>query len=452
MVQVEVVPTSELGDRSYVAHDGQSAVVVDPQRDFVRITELLERLDLRCSAVLETHLHNDYVTGGYALAQATGAEYVVAASDDVAFERRGVRDGDVLQVGSLTVHVVATPGHTEGHVAYVVSGDSPGSVVFTGGSLLYGSVGRTDLVDPARVDELSRAQYRSVRRLADQLDDATPVYPTHGFGSFCSSGSSAGGDDSTIGAERGRNDALVTESEDDFVQKLIAGLTTYPSYYAHMAPLNREGPGPFLLSPPTALDVDELVQRVERGEWVVDLRSRTAFAARHLEGTVSIEFGDNFSTYFGWLLPWGAPVNFVGESADQVAAAQLQLARIGVDAVGGACTSLEDGDASRPFRHFDRATFADLAAQPDATILDVRRGDEVAHGAIEGSVRIPLNSLLERLDEVPDGRLWVHCASGFRASIAASLLDRSGRDVVLVDDDFSNAQRVVVPPPPAPTN
>ena len=443
MLEVEVVPTSELGDRSYVAHDGQSAIVVDPQRDVDRILRVLERLHLECVVVLETHIHNDYVTGGHALARATGAEYVVAASDEVLFERRSVRDGDTLRAGSMTIHVVATPGHTEGHLAFVVSVDSQRPVVFTGGSLLYGSVGRTDLVDSDRVDELSRAQYRSVRRLADQLTDDTPVYPTHGFGSFCSSGSSAGGDESTIGVERLRNDALVTVSEDDFVSKLIAGLTSYPSYYAHMAPLNREGPGAFVFTTPQLLSVEELLERAKKGEWVVDLRSRTAYAARHLEGTVSIEFGDNFSTYFGWLLPWGAPVNLIGESAGQVEEAQRQLSRIGVDEVAGACTALEGADSSANFRHFDRATFADLADSAGATILDVRRNDEVARGSIEGAVHIPLDSLLGRLEELPPGRLWVHCASGFRASIAASLLDRAGRDVVLIDDDFSNAQAFV---------
>lgn len=156
MVHVEVVSTEELGDRSYVAHDGETALVVDPQRDIDRVESLLADLGLRCTLVLETHVHNDYVSGGLELAARTGATYVLSADDTVAFERHGVADGDELHVGRLRVTVVATPGHTDGHISYVVDDGEGTSVAFTGGSLLYGSVGRTDLVDPQRTDELTR--------------------------------------------------------------------------------------------------------------------------------------------------------------------------------------------------------------------------------------------------------------------------------------------------------
>ncbi|HVB52175.1 MAG TPA: MBL fold metallo-hydrolase [Acidimicrobiales bacterium] len=444
MVQVEIVRTQELGDRSYVAHDGQVAIVIDPQRDVERVEDVLRRLELECSFVVETHIHNDYVTGGYALARRTGAEYLVAAVDDVLFERRSVADGDEFHAGSMTLRVVATPGHTDGHLAFVVSGDDDAPVVFSGGSLLYGSVGRTDLVDGERTDELTRAQYRSVRRLAGQLEDPVALYPTHGFGSFCSSGTAAGGDESTIGIERARNDALVTNDEDDFVQRLMAGLTAYPSYYAHMRPLNIRGPHEVELASPTILSPVELAENITAGEWVVDLRPRADFAASHAAGTINMELGDNFSTYLGWLMPWGSPLTLMGESTDQIERARTHLARIGVDqsvnAVIGAIRTLT---TSLSIRHYRRASFAELSREAPATVLDVRRDDEVAKGAIVGSTHIPLHALGTRLGELSNGPLWVHCASGFRASIAASLLDRSGRDVVLVDDDFSNARGLV---------
>ncbi|MGW5051783.1 MBL fold metallo-hydrolase [Actinokineospora sp. NPDC004072] len=439
---VEVIETTELGDRSYLAHDGEAAVVVDPQRDIDRVEALLARDGLRCALVVETHVHNDYVTGGYALAQRTGAAYLVAAGDDVSFERDPVVDGDVRTAGSLTVRVVATPGHTDHHLSYVVTAGGE-TAVFTGGSLLYGGVGRTDLVDPDRTEELARAQFRSARKLAAELGDDVPVYPTHGFGSFCSSGSAATGASSTIGAERRRNDALVEPDEDAFVAKLVAGLTAYPSYYAHMSALNRQGPGAPDLSPPRPVDPEELRKRIQAGEWVVDLRDRTAYAAEHIGGTISIALGDKFSTYLGWLIPWGAPLTLIGESAEQVAAAQRQLVRIGIDRLAGAAVG-QPGELAEDVAAYPTATFAELArVRGSVHILDVRRDDERAAAHIPGSAHIPLHSLLDRIDEVPAGPVWVHCAAGMRAGIAASLLARSGRDVVLVDDDFAAAVDLV---------
>lgn len=320
-MQVEVLDTSELGDRSYVVHDGAVAIVVDPQRDIDRVQAVVTRLGVRVDLVLESHIHNDYVTGGYELAQRAGARYVVNADDEVAFERTAVRDGDTLRAGSMNVQVLATPGHTVTHLAFVItdttSPDEP-PAVFTGGSLLYGSVGRTDLVDASRTVELTHAQYHSARRLADLLPDAAPVYPTHGFGSFCSSGSAAGGQDSTIGTERGRNDALTTDNEEDFVTTLVANLTAYPAYYAHMAPLNLAGPGVPELSAPREVNASDLASRIHAGEWVIDLRDRTAYAADHIEGTVSIALGAQFATYVGWLTPWGAPLTVIADTAQQV--------------------------------------------------------------------------------------------------------------------------------------
>ncbi|GAA1216874.1 MBL fold metallo-hydrolase [Pseudonocardia alaniniphila] len=440
---VDVVETSELGDRSYIAHDGQSAIVVDPQRDLDRVERVLADRGLKCEAVLETHIHNDYVTGGLELSRRTGARYVVAAADHVEFDRHPAHDGEEFQVGGMRIRVIATPGHTDTHLSYRVDDGTGPAALFTGGSLLYGSVGRTDLVDAARTEELTHAQYRSAHRLAELSADADAVYPTHGFGSFCSSGSATGGSGSTIGLERIRNDALTEDDEDRFVERLIAGLTAFPSYYAHMGARNRQGPGPADLSPVRPVDPAELRSRIEAGEWVVDLRRRTAYSAAHIAGSIGIELGQQFATYLGWLIPWGTPLTLVGESAEQITDAQRQLVRIGIDRPDGSAIGTPESLA-RPdqIRAYPRETFDQLDAVRNDTnvaVLDVRRDDERASGSIPGSTHIPMHSLLTRLDELPDGQLWVHCASGFRASIAASLLDRLGRDVVLVDDDYSHA-------------
>lgn len=441
MLTVVTVATPELGDRSYLLHDGDVGVVVDPQRDLDRIEHAVAGAGVTVALVVETHLHNDYVSGGLALARRTGARYVIPAGEDVDFDRDAVRDGGELAVGALTLHAVATPGHTDHHTAYVVRDDAGPAVVCTGGSLLYGSVGRTDLVDPARTDALTRAQYRSARRLAELLEDDTAVLPTHGFGSFCSSGAGSGADASTIGEERRGNDSLLSDDEDRFVARLRQGLTDHPRYYAHMAPRNRAGAAPADLSPPPPVSADELATRVAAGEWAVDLRPRTAFAAAHVPGAIGIELDQQFSTHLGWLLPWGTPVTLLGEDHDDIAAAQRQLVRIGIDrpagaAVGDPAAMVPDGG----LRGYEVADFDRVAALgAGMTVLDVRRGDERADAHVRGSVHVPLHDLLDRLEDLPDETLWVHCASGYRAGIAASLLDRAGRDVVLIDDAFERA-------------
>ena len=448
-MHVEVISTEGLGDRSYLVHDGTSAVVVDPQRDIDRVEKMLADLGVRCAMVVETHIHNDYVTGGYDLSMRNGCPYVVNAADEVSFTRVAVSDGDELTAGAMTIRVVATPGHTDTHLSYVISEGEQIPAVFTGGSLLYGSVGRTDLVDVDRTEELTRAQYHSARRLAAQLPDATPVYPTHGFGSFCSSGSAAVGDGGTIGEEKGRNDALITDDEDAFVDTLIANLTAYPAYYVHMGGLNRSGPTAPDLCLPTRLQAEQLRRRIDAGEWVVDLRNRTAYACSHVHGSVGIALGQQFSTYVGWLMPWGTPLTLIGESAEQVADAQRMLIRIGIDELQGIATgSSQELSAGAPTSSYPRHTFAELpdllvdaevATDDDAVLLDVRRDDEYAADFIPGAAHVPVHQLLDKLDTLPPGQLWVHCASGYRASIAASLLDRAGRDVVFIDDSFDSA-------------
>jgi glyoxylase-like metal-dependent hydrolase (beta-lactamase superfamily II)/rhodanese-related sulfurtransferase len=449
VLEVEVIATQELGDRSYVAHDGVAAVVIDPQRDLDRFDAVLDRRGLALRLVCETHRHNDYATGGFALAGRRGARYAVPAGEDMVAEHHAVADGEELAVGSLRVRAVATPGHTDGHMSYVV--DDPGSgaapAVFTGGSLLYGSVGRPDLVADDRTEDLAHAQYHSARRLASMLPDDAAVYPTHGFGSFCSSSASAGGTTtgSTIGEQRQHNDALLASDEASFVEQLIANLTAYPAYYAHMSALNRIGPGAPDLSEPAPVDADELRKRVADGEWVVDLRARRAFAAGHVSGTVGVELANPFATYLGWLISWGSPLTLIGATPEDVAGAQRQLVRIGIDHLAGATTEpveeLSDGEA---LRRYPVVTFADLAAARrdggDFVVLDVRRDDEWVQGHISGAAHIPIHELTGRLAEVPGGHLWVHCASGYRAAIAASLLDGVGRDVTLIDDDYANAE------------
>lgn len=446
-MEIITIETKSLGDRSYLVVDGTAAAAVDPQRDIDRVLDVLERRGLRLVLVVETHLHNDYVTGGFELAGRTGATYVLPGGDSVDFDHVGAADGDELPIGPhVRLRVLHTPGHTPHHLSYVVEADGEPVAVFTGGSLLYGTVGRTDLIGDDATEGLTRAQYRSAHRLATELPGDVTVHPTHGFGSFCSSASSSGSESSTIAAERRTNIALTAGDEDSFVESLLSGLTAYPRYYAHMAPRNRQGPAAVDLSPPDPVDPVELRRRIHAGEWVVDLRDRKAFARSHLAGTINVEIGDSFVTYLGWTIRWGTPVTLVGDTPEEVAEAQRQLVRIGIDRPAGAATGgVTAWGAGGDVRSYRSATFAELADEAgsaELTVLDVRRSDEWEDGHLEGALHIPLDQLEDRIEEVPADRpTWVHCASGFRASIAASLVDRAGREVVAIHDDWDAASK-----------
>ncbi len=442
-MQIATIDTPQLGDRSYLVHDGKVALVIDAQRDIDRVLSAAAEAGVMITHVAETHVHNDYVTGGLALAKHVGAEYLVNAADRVDFDRRGITDGETLSVGSLTLRALATPGHTHTHLSFVVT-DGDEEAVFSGGSLLYGSVGRTDLVAPGDTVPLTHAQYASARRLVGATRPDAGLFPTHGFGSFCSSGPATGAASSTIGEQLLANHALTDPDEAHFVAELIANLSAYPAYYVHMAPQNLRGPRVADLTVPEPIDTDELVQRLGAGEWVVDLRNRVMFAAAHLAGALSFEYGtgSSFTTYLGWLLPYDAQLTLIG-SAHDIEHAIRDLSRIGVGgvdvAIGEEPAVLAPGRDVRAYRRVDWAGF--IAARTDADIvLDVRRADEYAVGHVQGSINVPLHELLGRLSEVPDGRVLVHCGSGYRAGVAASILDRAGRDVVHVDARFAEAE------------
>ena len=438
---VTIVETPSLGDRSYVVDDGTTALVVDPQRDLDRVHAVLAERAVVLGAVAETHAHNDYVSGGLELARTAGVAYLVPCEAEVAYERVKVCDEDVQQVGAMTVRTIGTPGHTPHHVCFAVGrGDRP-AMVFTGGSMLFGAVGRTDLVDASLTEDLTRAQHASVRKLAADLPPDAAVLPTHGFGSFCSATPTTG-TSSTIDEQRTQNPAL-TQDEEDFVRTLLAGFDAYPAYYVHMGPANLAGPAPVDLSPVQEAHADELRRRIEAGEWVVDLRSSTAFARGHVPGTFSFDASGDIATYLGWLVPWGTPITLLGESAEQVALAQRELVRIGIDRPAAQATApVEQLAGDRPLNSYEVATFADLAKAREAGqvhVLDVRGASEWQEAHLEGVQHIPLHDLMTRTDELPDGPVWVHCASGFRSSIAGSVLDRSGLRVTVVADDFEKA-------------
>ncbi len=442
MAEVLPIETPTLGDRSYLVHDGEVAAVIDPQRDTDRITALAGRNGVRITHVAETHIHNDYVSGGLALSRATGAAYLVNGADPVRFDRQPVGDGDVIQVGAaIRLRVVATPGHTFSHLSYVLAVAGEVAGVFTGGSLLFGSTGRPDLLGPDNTPVLARAQHASAQRLALEVPDSAQIFPTHGFGSFCAA-TQTQAVASTIGREKQVNPAL-TLGEDAYVKALLAGLDAYPAYYAHMGPANLAGPGQVDLSPPERADPDQIRRRIAAGEWVVDLRDRVAFAAGFVPGSFCFSLDGSFASYLGWVLPWGTPLTLLGETPRQVAQAQRELARIGIDRPAATATGRpEQWSGGQPLAAMRLATFGDLAAadQENAVVLDVRRPLEWASGHVAGAVHIPFHELPRRAGEIPPGEVWVYCRTGYRSTVAASILAAAGRQVISIDDEFGHAE------------
>ena len=292
-------------------------------------------------------------------------------------------------------------------------------------------------------DALVRHQHASASKLAEELPDEAEVYPTHGFGSFCSA-TQSDATASTIGEEK-RSNPVLTQDEETYVRELLEGLGAWPAYYVHMAPANAAGPSAADLTPVQEADAAELRRRIEAGEWVVDLRNRTAFAAGHAPGTFNFGIDGAFSTYLGWLIEWGTPVSLLGETPGDVARAQRELVRIGIDRPAAQASGDPRSWTTGELSSFPTGTFADLAQvrrHREVVVLDVRRADEHQGAAIAGAINIPIHELPRRVAEVPAGEVWVHCASGYRASIAASFLDAAGRTPVAVDDSFENAEKV----------
>jgi len=446
---VIVIDTPGLGDRGYIVHDGVTAFVIDPQRDTDRVEQLIAEHGLSVSHVGETHIHNDYVNGGYQFAKKHGARYMVPADVELSYlgeaDVEAVGEGATFRVGDLDVRVVHTPGHTPHHISFAVSRDDHPGAVFTGGSLLYGTVGRPDLVAPDATVKQAHDQWHSAHRLVDALPEDTQIYPTHGFGSFCSSIQTEGVQTS-LGQEKSINPAL-TQAEEDFVEMLLAGLDVFPAYYAHMGPANAAGPAEIDLSLPEPVDPAELRARVAAGEWLVDLRSREVFAAGHVPGAVNFDLDGAFINYLGWMIPWGTPITLLGATTEQVEAAQRELVRIGIDrpagqAVGGPNYWMED-DAQPAFVR--RVDFDEMAkewkANPDAVVIDTRQILEWEAGHVKGATFIPFYEVLDRLGELPrDVDVYVYCGSGYRAAAVASVMQRAGFDnIVHVDDNFGNA-------------
>lgn len=420
-----------LGNTTWVAAVDGHVLIVDAERDPDPYLAAADGLTAGARASMiaaDTHLHADFLSGAGALGT-HGATTVLPAAAHARWGDQQVSPGEHLNLGSWRLEVLRTPGHTPEHVAYrLVEGTRP-VAVFTGGSLLVGSVARTDLIDPADTEALTRALWRSINRELLSLPDDVLVLPTHGSGSFCSA---AGGSRrwSTIGEER-RLNPLLQSDESTFVRAVLDGLGTFPPYFLRLRGQNRLGPRVVrALAPLDTLTATHVGDLVERGATVIDVRTVAAYAAAHIPGSLANTLRPQFASWLGWLVDDPtAPLVFVTDDHTDHRELLRQCLNVGYDNVAGSITIAAWRAAGGAVRTTPIVASHEAAGR---VVIDVRQASEFVTGHVARAAHVELGGLSEAIGSLPDGDLIVMCGHGERAASAASVLEAGGRHDVAV--------------------
>ena len=437
-----------LGHASYLIGDESTgeALVLDPQRDVRLYFEVAREHGSRIACAIDTHGHNDYLSGISEIsARVPDLTVFASAEGKFGYEHRSVKDGEVVEMGDVAFEVMHTPGHTPEHVSLLVHdravGEDP-ALLLSGGALLVGDVARPDLLGGAgQTRESAIAMCEMLQTKILELPDHVKVFPTHVAGSLC--GANIGARlSTTIGYERRTNPMLrrIT-SEDIFVSECLdlQDLPAVPPYWERMRPENMAGPALLgVLAEPPALDVERVAELQAKGALVLDTRQPESFAGGHVPGALNVGLGRSFSTWAGTVVPEGADVVLVLDRADDLWEAAWQLLRIGYRSPigwlsGGMADWRTSGHRIATLGQLSVHEARDRAATGELTLLDVRQPGEWREGHAEQATFLTAAELPARLDEVPPGRpVAVVCGSGFRSSVATSLLVANDRDVVTV--------------------
>lgn len=428
-MKIQQFVAESLGDASYLLVSGTEAAVIDPQRDIEPFVKMATAHGATIRYVVETHVHNDYVSGGRELA-ALGAEVLAPAESGLEFPHRPMADGAVLNVGDARIVAVRAPGHTYEHTAYLAK-DANGAVhgAFTGGALLMGAVGRTDLLGPDHTEQLTRLQWETAQHLRQLVPVAADILPTHGAGSFCSTTGTDLGRCGPMAVELQRNPALSSATYELFHDLQLGSVAPIPGYYRYMAPINRKGPRVFGSVPrPPALDLrqfDALGPDVYR----VDVRMRQDYAAAYLPGTLEIEESTSMLAYVGWLIPFNAPIALVSYDSAQALRVTRDLFRIGYEDVRGfvAANTIEPPASLHTVGVREAAGIIRSGSLP---VLDVRYTQEHRDLPIPGARQLPFDEISLWAQEIEAGPVLVVCASGQRSTMAASYLRRHGIEAI----------------------
>lgn len=428
----------DLGNSSYALRvDGApNLVVIDPWRDIDGYLPILDAAGVGSVLSLETHVHNDFISGSRELVAARHATIASAAAEPISYPRRGLKDGDDLPLGRHRLTVVASPGHTPEHVSYLLSGpDRTPIALFSGGALTVGSAGRTDLLGLRLARPLAVRLFRTIRERFAALPDATQVYPTHGGGSFCGK-SSGNGRATTIGEQRASNPLFTAPTLDDFLAEIL-DQRPYPRYFTRMREANLRGvpvlgPDPFRV-PALGLTAFEAARAA--GAQTVDIRAFADYDRGHIPGSIAIDAECGAVTAWGgWLLTPDRGIVFVddpdGRASDSVA---RQLLRIGFDRIlgrirGGFPSWSEAGrPVARTLRLDAPGLTSAVRSETPLVLLDVREPHEYAAGHLPGALHIPLGQLVARAAEIPrDTPVAAYCLHGYRSVTAVSLLEQLG--------------------------
>jgi hydroxyacylglutathione hydrolase len=418
-----------LGHSSYLVElDDGTAAVVDPPRFPTGHEQLAAGLGIRVAWTLDTHSHADYVTGSPALAARSSTAFVAPAASRLVTPHRPVEDGDSIALAdAVTLRAVATPGHTPDHHAFVLYRDGRPEALFSGGSLMVGTVGRTDLCGPEQTEPLAHQMFHSLRRF-DSLPDELAVYPTHGAGSFCSAPGSAERA-TTLGRERITNPLFTLDDEDQFVEQLIAGFGTFPSYFERLPELNRLGPRCYDALPRLeSLTVDDVERQLAAGGVVVDVRPAAAYAAGHIPASLANTLRPVFASWLGWLVDADRPIVFVLDPDQDRHELVRQCLDIGHEHLVGELAGGLDAwrAAGRPVETIELVD----ATEMTGTIVDVRQANEYLAAHVPGARHIELGSI--PTTRLPNEPMTVMCGHGERAMTAASLLTAGGHTDVTV--------------------
>jgi hydroxyacylglutathione hydrolase len=437
-----------LAHASYLISSDGFAAVIDPQRDLDIYLDLARQKDLKIEYIIETHLHADFVSGHHELGLRTGARIYLGDGSGATFPHTPVKDGDFVQFGQCRLDFLSTPGHTVESISVVLTdlGDaSQPRAIFTGDTLFVGDVGRPDLSAIHTPQELAAMLYHSLHDKLLKFPDDTEIFPAHGAGSLCGRQMSSERF-STIGKERRTNYALQAQSCEEFVRLLTDDLPPRPEYFIRDVELNRQGAAALdRIPPPKPVRAPEVFRLQSEGAVVLDTRPPMQFGMAHVPGSIHIGLSGQYASWAARILGLDTRIILVGEDPDHVRESQMRLARVGIENVQA---YLEEGISGwiaggYELDYIPQITVQELVEllrneKDRVTVLDVREAGEVAAGAMEHSVRIPLGQLPTRTKELdPNMRVVVHCKSGYRSSIAASILRHAGfRDIANLTGGF----------------